>query len=117
MAQRVCHKVIDAGTMTGTDVVTSKPTSVAGMQAISYQAIWTGTPNGAFTFQGSNNYDSVRDTGDWEDLTLDNPPTDPAGSADSWLMSIVGYAYGWIRVQYTNASSTGVLNVWGFFKE
>ena len=43
-----------ANNMTGTAVITGTPHWLDGHSRVSFQAIWTGTPNGTFTFQISN---------------------------------------------------------------
>lgn len=83
---------------------------------VSLHATWTatGTPVGAFSFEGSNNADLARGTGDWEPITLDYPPTNPSGAAGSWLLRIAEYGYRYIRPKYTRTSggSGAVLNMW-----
>lgn len=104
--------------MTGTAVLTGTPMHIYGCSRVSFQAIWTGTPNGTFTFQVSNfpgdifNADgTVRSTVTW--TTLTNPAAftalQPAGAAGSSDFSFSDLAHKWIRPIYTNASSTGTL--------
>lgn len=106
-------KVISAGSMTGTAVLTSDISDLRGLTSCSYQMVWTSTAVGAFTFEVSNSYGDIAGA-TWTVLTLDSAPTDPAGSASSTGCDFVNLGYRWIRMKYTNASSTGTLNVWFF---
>jgi len=109
---------ITSGTMTGTSVITGTPHWLDGHSRVSFQCIWTGTPNGTFTFQVANyqgeifNADgTVKSTVTW--TTLTNPAAfsalQPAGAAGSADFSFADMAHKWIRPIYTNASSTGTL--------
>jgi len=109
---------ITSGTMTGTSVVTGTPCHLFGHTRVSFQAIWTGTPNGTFTFQISNypgtifNSDgSVISSVTW--TTLTNPAgfaaLQPAGAAGNAEFGFADMSAKWIRPIYTNASSTGTI--------
>lgn len=109
---------ITSGSMTGTAVVTGTPHWLDGHSRVSFQCIWTGTPNGTFTFQVSNyqgdifNADgTVKSTVTW--TTLTNPSAftalQPAGAAGSADFGFADMAQKWIRPIYTNSSSTGTL--------
>lgn len=107
-------KCITAGSMTGTAVLTGAPCPMRHGDSCSFHAVWTGTPTGTFTFEFSNDTDPVNasDLG-WTGLTLPASFTsgNPVGSAAGFGFGFVPYEYRWIRVKYTNASSTGTLNV------
>lgn len=109
---------ITSGTMTGTSVVTGTPHWLEGHSRVSFQAIWTGTAVGVFTFQIANfpgeifNADgSVKSTVTW--TTLTNPSgftaLQPNGTAGSSDFSLADLAHKWIRPIYTNTSSTGTI--------
>ncbi len=108
-------KVIDAGVMTGTDVLTSAPTNIRGIDNVSYQMAWTGTPTGTFSFEVSNTSTSGTD-GTWTVLTLATSPTNPAGSASNTGVDLNQLSFKWVRMKYTNSGSTGTLNVTVFGK-
>lgn len=109
---------ITNGTMTGTSVVTGTPNRLWGHSRCDFQCIWTGTPNGTFTFQISNfpgevfNADgTVKSSVTW--TTLTNPSAftalQPAGAAGSSDFGFADLSAKWIRPIYTNASSTGTI--------
>lgn len=109
---------ITAGTMTGTSVINSKVTNIAWRDNVGVQLIWTGTPNGTFAIQVSLDYDPVKDpTGDgsgsgtWTPISLSTAIT-ATGSANNAYADLNQLSSPWIRVVYTNTSSTGVLNCW-----
>ena len=105
-------KVIDAQTMTGTSVITGAITDVTGMHTVSYQHVWTGTPNGTFTFEASNNYDPARpSSATWTLLTVAGI-TNPSGAAGDTIVTLTDLGVSHVRPKYTNASSTGVLSTW-----
>lgn len=95
--------------------------NVYGCTRVSFQAVWTGTPNGSMTFQIANfpgdifNADgTVKSTVTW--TTLTNPTAftalQPAGAAGNADFSFADMAQKWIRPLYTNSSSTGTLTVY-----
>lgn len=111
-------RVIDAGTMTGTDVITGPWVSLEGLDMISFQAQWTGTPNGAFSFETTNaqkasgsGVPSASATATALTLPASFAAGNPAGSASNFMFEFVDMSEAFIRIKYTNASSTGVLNV------
>jgi hypothetical protein len=119
--QRAGKKVIDGGSMTGTAVVTSDPTNISGLAGISYQFVWTGTPNGSFSFEVSNNHDPDRaSSSTWTALSTSlisgYSGINPAGSASNSYIDLLGLQAKWVRCKYTNASSTGTLNAWAHAK-
>lgn len=87
--------------------------ATAEMYAV--QLVFTGTPNGAFKLQASNDFgdpanpvESARASGvtNWTDLSGTSTNVSAAGS----LMFTVDKApYRWVRVVFTHSSSTGSL--------
>lgn|SRR5678815_5510008 len=103
-----------ANNMTGTTVLTGASHFVDRSSRMSFQAVWTGTPNGTFSFEVSNDPVGVGETvTNWTTLTEPSTFTsgDPAGSPTSFLFELVECSFRWIRIKYTNASSTGTLFV------
>lgn len=128
----IIRKVIDAGSMTGTSVITGKAIRLDGRSVISCQATWTGAAVGTFNFHitdhpcpwldalgrptpvetGTANTDAA-----WAVLT--NPaafsslqPNNNAatlGLGTEFGFADVGGAF--FRPVYTNSSSTGTTNV------
>ena len=115
---------IIAGAMTGTSVITGTPLDIRGQRLVSFQAVWTGTPTGAFGFEISNHPQAVLGDGSvnpaatWTPLTLPASFSsgNPAGAAGSWVFEFVDLSELWIRPKYTNSASTGTLNVLGTAK-
>lgn len=115
------YKVITDGAMTGTAVVTSLPTNIKYRDSVAYQAKWTGTPNGTFTVEGSVDYNpnlpqAQNPTGTtasatWTPVTLSPVPV-AAGVAGDVLINLNQLSFAWIRLVYTNASSTGTLQAY-----
>lgn len=103
-------QVITNGVMTGTNVLTSTTPNTECMDSASVHFIWTGTPNGTFAVQGSN------DNATWTDVTLSSAIT-AAGSASSALINLFPWPFKYFRCTYTNSSSTGTLNAYFLAKE
>lgn len=105
-------------TMTGTSTLTSIPTNIKYRDSVAIQLQWTGTPTGTFSVQGSLDYSpglpqtaappGGANPGTWTPITLSPAPV-ASGSSGVILLNLNQLAFPWIRVQYTNASGTGVL--------
>lgn len=113
-------RVVTNGDMSGT--VTSLATNMEQLSCVSYDLAWTGTPNGAFTVEVSNTYvpsaapgNLPVNAGNWTVIPQSSfqgtYPT-PAGSSSNGALDIDITGFTWIRVVYTPASGTGVLNVY-----
>lgn len=98
--------------------MTTSSTSVAveiqEQDNIGIQLNWTGTPNGAFTFQVSADHlqdaqGNIQVAGNWITLTL-NPTINAVGAADSAYIDFNQLSARYIRVVYTASSSTGTLD-------
>jgi hypothetical protein len=107
-------QVVTNGSMTGTASVSTPAMDMSTMPRIAFQAIWTGTPNGSITIEGSLDYNSVTASGTWTDLGAGI--IGPAGVAGNIIFDGQYTAIPWIRLTYTNASSTGTLNVYAAAK-
>lgn len=104
------------GVMTGTTVILSVPTNITYKDSIAIQLQWTGSAVGTFEVQGSLDYNpgapqsgGTANAGNWISLTLSPSPA-ASGTASQILINLNQLSFPWIRVKYTNASSTGTLN-------
>ena len=100
-------KIIDAGSMTGTAVITSTVIDTKGLSSLGIQATWTGAAVGTFAFQVSNN-----EQVDWATVALDKLLTNPNNNAGTSAGQLNVAPYKFVRLIYTNTSSTGTLNAW-----
>jgi len=103
----------DGVAVSGTTVYYSDRSQINGLADSSYQLQWTGTPNGTFIVQVSNKPDPINTTdADWITLPLSVAIVQPAGSASGDLVDLAGCPFKWVRLKYTNASSTGTIFAW-----
>lgn len=105
--------------MTGTSVLTSITSSVQFLDNIGLQWQWSGSPVGNFQVQTSIDYDPNEDiAGTWPPLlftywdgaafvTSYNVPT---SLGSPFYLDIDVTSIPWLRVVYTNSSSSGTLN-------
>jgi hypothetical protein len=105
--------IISAGAMTGTSVLTSTVTNIQFLDNICIALNWTGTPVGTFAVEGSLDHEqdmhgNVTVAGNWVALTLPSSPV-ASGAAGSILIDMNQLSFPYIRVKYTNSSSTGTL--------
>lgn len=98
--------LINAGVMTGTATVTSNSVNIENLDNIGLQVSWTGTAHGTISVICS--IDNVN----YIALTFDPVLTQPAGASGSYLIDLNQVPFSFLKVSYTNASSTGVLDVW-----
>lgn len=103
-------QILTNGTMTGTAALTSSVVDLRGYSWAGIQVDYTGTPTGTVTVQGSV------DNTTFYALTFDPVLTQPSGAAGGYLISLAPYSYPFVRVNYTNASGSGTLNVKLFSK-
>lgn len=96
--------------------ITSMVTIIQNLSMLSYEITWSGaSPVGTIDVQVSNDYaqnvdGTTRTAGHWSSLPLSGP-TAISGNTGTGFIDIdemAGYA---MRVVYTGASGTGVLNV------
>lgn len=96
--------VISAGAMASTDVLTSSVIDISSLQSFSFQAVWTGTAVGTFVVLVSNDGTNYNDLGA-------SIGQNPAGASSSTIILCYGVPAKYAKLQYTNASATGTLNV------
>lgn len=100
------YQNITNGDMSGN--ITSSITNIENCDNIGIQLVYTGTPVGTITVEVSNNYKPVTVAGDWTALTF-SEDIDISGPG-SLLININQVPYKYLRIVYTQGSSTGVLN-------
>lgn len=105
------YSLITAGVMTGTTTIASVPTNIQNLDNIGLQVAWTSTAIGTLTVQCS--VDGVT----YSALTFSPALTQPAGASGGYLINLNQLPFPWLKVSYTNVSSTGVLNVKIFAKD
>lgn len=100
--------------MTGTNVVTGNPVLTRQAKKASWQNKWTGTPNGTFAYEGTNDRRAWLDPSSsevvWTPLTIStvHGTAAPAGAASSNIVICTDLPY-LIRCKYTNSSGSGAL--------
>jgi hypothetical protein len=109
-------KALTGGVMTGTTVLTSAVCGIRWLDNVGIQLTWTGTAVGTFQVQVSANHDedeqgNVRTAGNWVALDLGSPGPVASGTASSIYIDLTQLSAPFIRVVYTNTSSTGALSV------
>lgn len=99
----------------GAATIASNPIFTADLYGYSYQPNWTGTPTGDFTLEVSNDIGYVNPTTgvvtgvtNWS--PMDNSTHAAGGAAGNWMYIVSDVYYRWVRLKYTGASGTGVLN-------
>jgi hypothetical protein len=108
-------QIITNGVMTGTAAVVSTPLNMEDIDNVGLEVDWTGTAVGTFSLEASNKYDpDTNPSATFKAVTLATPPANPAGSASGWLLDLNQIPFRWVRLRYTNSSSTGVLNAYAF---
>lgn len=100
-------KVINAANMSAS--FNSSPILLDQIYGFSFQSIFTGSPNGSFKLQCSNdNVQTESQVSNWTDIA----GTSQAITASGSLLYNVNYAfYMWVRVVYTFSSGSGSCNV------
>lgn len=92
----------------------SDPVWLAHIVNYAIQVVWTGTPDGTFTLQASNDKGLEDKTNggwsssgvtNWTTITGSNAAT--AGAAGNWMWDVENTGYRWVRIVYTRAASTG----------
>lgn len=101
------HRIIIDGNMASN--ITSEAVDVSRMDNISVEAIYTGSPNGTLTLQGSNSKENWASVNTSENIAI--------SSASNDIMVFANYAFKWARVVYTASSGSGTLNCYLTAKE
>jgi hypothetical protein len=104
------HQVITNQTMSGTSVITSQITEIRGFDNVSYEMDFTGTPMGTFSVQVSNSYDPITNPNATFIVLSLSPAPVASGSSGIIGIDINQSGFKYIKLVYTNASGTGVLN-------
>lgn len=117
MIQPTALLPLAATNMTGTSTLTSTPLDLRQWTKACLFAIWTGTPTGTFTLEGSADY-QFNATPTWVDISavLGISLSQPAGAAGNNLIDISATGLPWVRLKYVNASGTGSLQIIGSAK-
>lgn len=110
---RIANDLAASGAaMAGTDVVVSDPIWIGHAGGYAIQAVWSGTPTGSFKLQSSVDPQEPRagitpSISNWEDIPSATGSASGAAGMKTW--NIADAYYPWVRLVYTNASSTGTL--------
>lgn len=102
-------RLVAAGDMS--DDITSDEIDVSEYDIGSVQFEWTGSPVGTFKLEANNG-----PLGAWVPYTMSAVPT-AAGAPDDALINLLALPDQSIRLKYTAASGTGVLEAWFSGKE
>src|SRR4051812_28612104 len=90
--------ILEAGVMTGTDVLESETFSIQNLDNVGLQIQWTGDAVGTIEVQASvNNID-------FHTFTFDPVLAQPAGTDGGYLVSLNQVPFPYVKVIYTNAS-------------
>lgn len=92
--------IINNGSMAGS--LTSTVIDIAEILLYSVHAIWTGTPTGSISVQGSNDGTNF--------VEVASQAT--GGAAGQYLLNIEKAGYKYVRVQFIRTGSTGSLTVY-----
>lgn len=108
------YSVITDGDMSSSLI--SKVTIIRKLSELSYSIAWNGTaPVGVISVQVSNDFaqnsdGTIRNSGSWNTLPL-SAPTNVSGNVDNGFIDIDASGAYAVRLIYTAASGTGLLNV------
>lgn len=111
--QAAPYSVITNGDMSGN--IISKVTVIQKLSMIGYDISWAGTaPVGSMSVQVSNSYSenadgTVRNAGNWTTLTLSSA-TPVSGATGNGFIDVDATGAFAIRLVYTRASGTGLMN-------
>lgn len=110
--------LIKNGVMTGTTVLISTPQNLQNFDNTGLEVTWTGTSVGSFAVLGSVSAIVPQAAAvNYYSLTFNPPLPGPAGAAGGYLIDLNNFPFPEMEFQYTNASGTGVLNVYLYSKD
>jgi hypothetical protein len=114
-------KILTNQTMAGTFVSPVVDTYFA--DGVAWEALYTGTPTGTFTFESSNQYDVINNpTPTFIPIpaaqVIGTLPV-PAGAGSSFIVTTPGVSRAlgagrYQRLRYTQSGGTGSLSLWAF---
>lgn len=116
-------QILANGVMATTATIASAVQNVENFDNVGLEVIWTGTPTGTISVRAAifnpypNPYSATNPIPAGNELTFDPALAQPAGSAGRYLIDINQIPFPYFQVIYTNASGTGVLNVYAFEKD
>lgn len=110
-------QIVTAGDMSGN--ITSTVTDVRNFDNVAVELVFTGTPTGTFSVEGSldygyqagGNFNPAVNAGTWTALSLSPTPA-ASGGAGSVLLDLNQISFAFIRVKYAFTSGTGTLNAY-----
>lgn len=94
------NPIISNGSMAGS--LSATPVDISEFPCYSVHGIWTGSPVGTISVQGSNDGTNF--------VEVASQAT--GGSAGQYLLNVEKAGYKFVRVQYTRTSGTGALTVY-----
>jgi hypothetical protein len=93
--------------------INSLPTNVQELSLGSYSMVWTGSPTGTFSIQGSNDYTQnsagTVNAGTWDTLPV-SVTVSATGSPGNGIYDIALTGILWLRLVYTASSGSGNCN-------
>lgn len=107
------YQILSAGDMSGN--LASTAIDMLSLPFGAIELVWTGTPTGTFSIDGSiDNVPSATQVVNWYPTNTD--VNNPAGSSSSTLVNLIGIGFRWLRVSYARTGGSGSLNVTVFGK-
>jgi hypothetical protein len=95
--------IINAGTMTGTSVITSSTIDLSQASLLGLAFTWTGAAVGTLSCEVSH------DASSWASFTITLPTV--SNNAGTYAIQLADFAHQFLRIKYTNSSSSGVLTI------
>lgn len=112
--------------MTGTSTIISSAQPLANFDNVGIEITWTGTPTGTLSILGSVSAIAQFNIGsilkkvsaiNYYALTFNPALAQPTGSAGGYLIDLSQFPFPFMKVQYVNATGSGVLNAYLFGKD
>lgn len=100
-----------SGTMTSTSTIYSQIMDISKMDNSGLEVTWTGTPTGTLSVLVSNS------GANFYTLTFSPALAQPAGSSGGYVINLNQVPFKYLLLQYTNASGSGTLTVYGQNKD